>query len=104
MNNNVYVIASGKGANLIQLTESGEPRYLEDAYAYSVNSVLESRQNSTGVLKELRDEISKFDQLLNEGRITEAKDELHLMERLFGYHNTEVVEARTEYELETLTE
>ena len=77
---------------------------LEDAYAYSVNSVLESRQNSTGVLKELRDEISKFDQLLNEGRITEAKDELHLMERLFGYHNTEVVEARTEYELETLTE
>ena len=98
------IIASGKGANLIQLTESGEPRYLEDAYAYSVNSVLESRQNSTGVLKELRDEISKFDQLLNEGRITEAKDELHLMERLFGYHNTEVVEARTEYELETLTE
>ena len=41
------IIASCKQANLILLRELGEVRYLEDAYAYSINDVLEYRQNSS---------------------------------------------------------
>ena len=96
------IIASCKQANLILLRELGEVRYLEDAYAYSINDVLEYRQNSSGLLKELREKISVFDRLLNEGKVREAQAVLKEMENKFGYYNAEVVEARTEYELETL--
>lgn len=96
------IIASCKQANLIQLRELGGVRYLDDAYAYSINDVLEYRQNSSGLLKELKENISVFDRLLNEGKVQEAQAVLKEMENKFGYYNAEVVEARTEYELETL--
>lgn len=70
--------------------------YLDDAYGYSVNEVLELRQGSSDVLKSVKDmknEINK-DDLQKASKIVEE------MAQEFGDDNTEVVKARTELEME----
>lgn len=96
------ILASCENCNLIQLKDFGQVRYLDSAFAYSVNSVLELRQGTYGILRELKEKISTFDHLLNEGKTDEAREVLSKMEQQFGYYNTDVIEARTELELETV--
>lgn len=96
------IISSCEGANLIRVKNLNDVEYLESAYAYSINHVLELRQNSRGILSELQNKIGDFDELLNSGDLSKAKKALDEMERLFGYHNSEIIKARSEYEMETI--
>lgn len=96
------IIASCEGANLIGIRDLKTAVYLESAYAYSINNVLELRQGSKGVLAELQKKIGCFDEYPNSGDLDKAKTVLNEMEEYFGYNNTEVVKARAEYELETI--
>jgi predicted ATP-binding protein involved in virulence len=96
------IISSCAGANLIRVKNLREADYLESAYAYPVNNVLELRQDSQGILSELRKRIGDFDVLLNSGELKKAKESLDEMEKLFGYNNSEVIKARSEYEMETI--
>ena len=96
------IIASCKKATLINVNCSQAVTYLEDAYAYSINKVLELRQNSFGILKELSEKISAFDRYLNKDQMEEALKLLKLLEEEYGYNNTEVIEARAEYELASM--
>ncbi|MDO4647309.1 MAG: AAA family ATPase [Eubacteriales bacterium] len=96
------IIASCKKATLINVNGSQDVNYLDDAYAYSINKVLELRQNSSGILKELREKISAFDRCLNKDQLAEALEILTILEEQYGYNNTEVIEARAEYELASM--
>ncbi|MDY2627313.1 MAG: AAA family ATPase [Lachnospiraceae bacterium] len=96
------IIASCEGANLIEIKDFKTAVYLESAFAYSINKVLELRQNSKGILTELQEKIGCFDKYLNSGDLSKAKEVLNEMEAYFGYNNSEVVKARAEYEMETI--
>lgn len=96
------IIASCAKANLIEIKDYETVLYLESAFAYSVNKVLELRQNSKGVLTELQEKIGCFDEYLNSGDLSKAREILNEMEVQFGYNNSEVVKARAEYEMETI--
>ena len=96
------IIASCANANLIELKDCKTGLNLESAFAYPVNKVLELRQNSKGILKELQEQLERFDECLNSGDLLKAKEILNEMEVHYGYNNSEVVKARAEYEMETI--
>lgn len=96
------IIASCKNATLINVTGSQNIDYLDDAYAYSIDRILELRQNSSGTLKELKEKIGVFDRYLNKDQLEEALEVLNLLEDQYGYNNPKVIEARAEYELSNM--
>lgn len=60
------IISSCRDVNLIQIDEEQGVRYLPEAYAYSVEDVLELRQESVGAPQELKIQYHKFEEALNE--------------------------------------
>ncbi len=93
------IIASCKRGNLIRIKEDQEIQYLPDAYAYSVEDVLELRQGSSGRLAELRKMYCSFEEALNRDDYHVAAKIVDQMANLFGADNTEVKNARMELEL-----
>ena len=94
------IISSCKDANLVLVNHNQEVLYLEDAYGYSVNEVLELRQGSSDVLKNVKDMKNEFDLAINEDDLQKASIIVDEMAREFGKDNTEVVKAKTELEME----
>lgn len=94
------IISSCKDANLVLVNHNQEVLYLEDAYGYSVNEVLELRQGSSDVLKNVKDMKNEFDLAINEDNLQKASIIVDEMAREFGNDNTEVVKAKTELEME----
>lgn len=76
---------------------------MPNAYAYSVDDILESRQTSRSIPEELSAHISSFDRALNSGRLDEAKEILDNMTQLFGCANPSVLACQSTLELETLS-
>lgn len=96
------IVSSAKNAHLISLAQESV-RYLPNAYAYSVDDILESRQTSRSIPEELSAHISSFDRALNSGRLDEAKEILDNMTQLFGCANPSVLACQSTLELETLS-
>ena len=96
------IISSAKNAHLISLHGEEDVVYLPNAYAYSVDDVLKSRQLSKNMPDELSAMISYFDRQINAGRLEEAKQTLHSMVEQFGCNNPSVVEAQATFDLETI--
>lgn len=94
------IISSCKHANLILIDSEQEVIYLQNAYGYPVNDVLELCQGSTDILKEIKILREKFDFALNDGRYDEAAGILEKMSKEYGETNTEVLKAKTELEVE----
>ena len=97
------IISSAKNANLISLSGDEDIHYLPNAYAYSVDDILKTRQLSKSIPDELSSMISCFDGKLNAGKLNEAKQILVQMAEQFGSRNPSVVEAQATYDLEMLT-
>lgn len=93
------IISSCKNGNLIRIDENQKILYLSDAYAYSVEDVLEFRQGSSGVIKEVRNMYSEFEEALNNDDVNKASAILDDMTEKFGADNTEVKIARAELEV-----
>ena len=94
--------SSAKNAHLISLHGEEDVLYLPNAYAYSVDDVLKSRQLSKNMPDELSAMISYFDRQINAGKLEEAKHTLHIMAEQFGCNNPSVVEAQATFDLETI--
>ena len=73
--------------------------YLEDAFAYSITDVLELRQGSLGVPKEIRTLVNRFEETLNLGEYDRAREILQDMKEKYGEDNTEVRSAMLDFEL-----
>ena len=94
------IISSCKDVNLVLVDHNQEIIYLDDAYGYSVNEVLELRQGSSDVLKSVKDMKNEFDFAINKDDLQKASKIVEEMAQEFGDDNTEVVKARTELEME----
>ncbi len=93
------VIASCKHVNLIQLQEDQKVTYLPGAYGFDVQDVLEFRQGSLGIARELRGLADKFDEQLNCENYEAARETFRIMQEKYGEDNTEVKKASAELEL-----
>ncbi len=93
------IISSCRNANLIQIDCHGQVQYLPDAYAFSVEDVLEFRQGSHGGLEEVRKLYEQFERAMNEDDYESAETILAEMTDHFGEDNTEVKMARMELNL-----
>lgn len=97
------IISSCKG-RLISLDSEQNVSYLEGAFAYSITDVLELRQGSLGVPKEIRVLANQFEDALNLGDYCRARDILQNMKEKYGEDNTEVKSAILDLELGDLDE
>jgi len=93
------IISSCKNGRLISLDSEQNVSYLEDAYAYSITDVLELRQGSLGVPKEIRVLTNRFEDALNLGDYARAQEILQDMKEKYGEDNTEVKSAMLDLEL-----
>lgn len=93
------IIASNKDANLIQLVNCTEAIRKESAYAYPINSVLTTRQDSVDMLPEATEKIRAFDRALSDEKFETAYDILQEMIKLFGKDNPFVIGAQADYDL-----
>ena len=93
------VISSFKNSQLISLDSEQNVSYLEDAFAYSITDVLELRQGSLGVPKEIRTLVNRFEETLNLGEYDRAREILQDMKEKYGEDNTEVRSAMLDFEL-----
>lgn len=94
------IISSCRNVNLIQIDEEQNVHYLPEAYAYSVEDVLELRQESVGAPQELKNQYQMFEKALNEENYEMAKAVIDEMEDIFGEDNTKVKNAKAELEVE----
>lgn len=94
------IIASCNNGNLILIDNEQNVDYLADAYGYSVKDVLELRQGSTEVLKEISKLLNVFDKEINEGNLQAAEKIVTYLTEKYGNSNTEIEKARVELELE----
>lgn len=93
------IISSCKNENLILIKENQEIKYLPNAYGYSVEDVLELRQESTAkpkVIEELRD---KFERAINRSDYDEANNVISMLSEMLGDNHSEVKRAKEELEL-----
>jgi predicted ATP-binding protein involved in virulence len=93
------IISSCKNGQLISLDAEQNVSYSGAAYAYSITDVLELKQGSLGVPKELRELSRKFDDAFNLGQYEQAQKILQEMKDKYGDDNTEVKSAALELEL-----
>lgn len=93
------VISSFKNGQLINLDSEQNISYLENAFAYSITDVLELRQGSLGVPKEIRILTNKFEDALNLENYDLAREILQEMKEKYGEDNTEVKSAMLDLEL-----
>lgn len=93
------IISSCKNGQLISLDAEQNITYLEDAFAYSITDVLELRQGSLGVPKEIRILTNRFEDALNLEDYDRAREILQEMKGKYGEDNTEVKSAMLDLEL-----
>lgn len=96
------IISSCKNGQLIRLEPEQKVSYLEEAFAYSITDVLELRQESLGVPKEIRVLSNQFEEALNLEDYDQAQKILQTMKERYGEDNTEVKSAMLDLELEDL--
>ena len=90
------IVSSCKNANIINIDNSETKEYLEEAYAFSVEDVLEFRMGSKGIPVELSRLCSKFETAINEKDMKTADILYKKMAEKFGEENTEVKRAALE--------
>lgn len=93
------VISSCKKGKLILIDNRQNISCLENAYAYSIEDVVELRQGSLSIPKEIKKMVNQFDEAMNAERYDEAREIVREMELNYGEDNSEVKNAMLELEL-----
>lgn len=88
------VISSCKTAKIIHINEYHEVDYPSQAYAYSINDVVELRQGSSGIPKQLQLLKKNFENAYYHNNMTVAQDMYEKMLDLYGPDNAEVKSAK----------
>ena len=93
------VISSCKNERLIMLTEDRQIIYMENAYGYSVQDVLNFRQGATEKPKEIKELFGQFDDAIEKDQLQIAEVILKKMEDILGEEHSDVQAARDELQL-----
>ena len=94
------IISSCKKSNLVLIDDDQNIKYLEDAYGYSVNDVLELRQGSRDVLVGIKKFRDAFDKAIDREDYSGAQDIFDKMKTEYGDDNSEVKVMKEELETE----
>lgn len=94
------IISSCKNGKLILIDGQQNINCLENAYAYSIEDVVELRQGSLSIPKEIKKMVDEFDEAMNTEQYDEAREILKKMKLNYGEDNSEVKNAMLELELE----
>ena len=81
------------------IKENQKIRYLPNAYGYSVEDVLELRQESTAKPKEIETLRDRFDRALNRSDYETAKEVVEKLCGILGEEHSEVKNAKEELDL-----
>lgn len=93
------VISSCKNEQLIMIAEDQEIIYLEDAYGYSVQDVLNFRQGTTERPKVIKELSEKFDEAIENDELESAEKLIKKMEEILGADHADVRGAKDELQL-----
>ena len=98
------VISSCKNEQLIMIAEDQEVIYLENAYGYSVQDVLNFRQGTTEKPREIKELSSQFADAIEHDELEKAKIVIKKMTEILGEDHADVCDARAELQLNTWEE
>lgn len=98
------IISSCKNGKLILIDGQQNISCLENAYAYSIEDVVELRQGSLSIPKEIKKMVDQFDEAMNAEHYDEAREILTKMKLNYGEDNSAVKNAMLELELEEYTD
>jgi len=90
------IISSCKKGKLIRIDADQTVSYPENAYAFSIDDVVEFRQGSLGTPKELRQLANEFDEAMNLGKYDDANIIYQKMKISYGEDNSEVKNIKME--------
>lgn len=93
------VISSCKNEKLILIDNNQEVLYLENAYGYSVQDVLNFRQGTTEKPEQIKKISDPFDKAIEEDDFEEAQKQINQMEELLGTEHADVRAAKEELQL-----
>lgn len=94
------LISSCKNGKLILIDFQQTVHSLENAYAYSIEDVVELRQGSLRIPKAIKKMVEQFDEAMNAEQYDRAHEILKEMKTNYGEDNSEVKNAMLELELE----
>ncbi len=93
------VISSCKNEQLLMIAEDQDVIYLEDAYGYSVQDVLNFRQGTTERPKEIKELYSQFEEAIEQDEWKKAENIIKLMADALGEEHADVRGAEDELQL-----
>lgn len=93
------VISSCKNEKLVLIDENQEVLYLENAYGYSVQDVLNFRQGTTEKPEQVKKLSDAFDKAIEEDDFAEAQKQIDQMEKILGAEHADVRAAKEELQL-----
>lgn len=93
------VISSCKSERMLMVTEDQAVMYLQDAYGYSVQDVLNFRQGTTEKLQIVKELDKQFDEAIDQDEWKTAEDVILQMERVLGKDHPDVRGAQEELKL-----
>ena len=93
------VISSCENEQLLMIAGDQEIIYLEDAYGYSVQDVLNFRQGTTEKPKEVKELDLQFEKAIDQDEWSQAEIIIEKMEELLGKDHADVRAARDELQL-----
>ncbi len=83
------VMSSAKEANIILLNEKKQPEYLPDCYGYSVEDVLQYKQESVSRPKKINELINEIEESLDFDDFIKAEQLLTNLKQILGEDNSE---------------
>lgn len=93
------VISSCKSEQMLMVAKDQEVMYLQDAYGYSVQDVLNFRQGTTEKLQIIKELDEQFEEAIDQDEWKTAEDIIQKLERVLGKDHPDVRGAREELKL-----
>ena len=90
------VISSCQNEHLVLITDSQDVVYLENAYGYSVQDVLNFRQGTLDKPEKIKSLTDSFDLAMEDDNYNKAEEFLDVMENVLGKDHADVRAAREE--------
>ena len=94
------IVSACKGANIIQIDDGQEVRYIEDSYAFSVNEILRDMLGYHMRPEKVEELIERFEDHMDRDAYPGAKAALAQLVEILGEEHPEVIALRSEFETE----
>ena len=94
------IVSSCKDANIINLDENGNVRYITDSYAFSVNDILRDMLGYHMRPAKVENLIEEFEKSMDREEYDDAKKALDQLIAILGEKHPQSIALKSEYEIE----